>query len=121
MLNVNTGILPEWYTPKQFRDAEGKPVEKAPQFLLRPMNGPEKLIAQDECYDTDKSKISGRGYTQILEMTLMGWKNVFDPSQNEVPFTGKGDIKLLPFNLIVELTVHVVTAMDFKGEDAKNS
>lgn len=123
-LRLATGVLPEWYTPKaeQERVTSGQvKAEEAQAFFLRPLNGPEQLIVQDECIDLANKKIKGRGYTQILSYGLVRWKNVFDENGTAIEYTGTKAIDLLPMVTIAELASKVIMISKFSEEtDGKN-
>lgn len=124
-LRVTTGVLPEWYTTKaeEARVTAGEvKAEEARAYFIRPLNGPEQLIVQDECYDPVKKNLTGRGYTQVVSYGLVKWKNVLDDKSGEqVEYTGSKDIGLLPLGEIAELAAKIISISKFSEVDRKNS
>lgn len=117
-------IEPFWYTPRSERDEDGKPVEGATEFQLRPLTGYELQDVYLNAKPGEDGHVvfSGAALKSALLAGLTGWKNFGNGSP--LDFNRRQPVKnleFLDFTLTTELAAQVLEASTLTENGRKKS
>ena len=117
MLKINTGLVPEWFTPSGQEDSESPA-----RFKLKPMDGMQFV---DFCSEAKILPNGGmvptrKGSEIAFKACLIDWENFVDQNEKPIKFSPH-NFKLIPAEIISEIVGEITSRASMSEDDEKNS
>jgi len=116
-INITTGLTNEKYIPESQKN-EVNPAE----FNLKPLSGLEYMEVMSEMFQAEDGSIRMPGSALRLAISygLKGWKNFFDETGEDVPFS-KPNVGRLPATVLSDLANKIISISELGVAERKNS
>lgn len=115
--SVLDGLTPTWVKLDEDKDDEN-----APEFELRPLNGPELLHVESKLEVRGDVVVSSpEGIEYAARRALSNWRGIKDSKGNEIPFDKRKAIDMLDSTVITELGRKAYSMSRLSEDEIKNS
>jgi len=108
-----TGLVPEWFTPKDEEDED-----EQTKFKLHPLTTPQMAQIQVH-YNVEAQRIVATGLYLACQFGVKDWENLLDHEGHQMKFS-KASLDVVPIELIAELGARILAMSVLTGEEEKN-
>lgn len=116
-LTLHTKVASGWYI---LSDQEGD--EQPAKIKIKPLDGEQymEVFAESEQTRGLELKLTGLGLKLTLRYGIIGWENIFDEKGKKLKFSPH-NIKMLPMEVLAELSSEIINRSSPDEEELKNS
>lgn len=116
-LQLNGGLVPQWYTPKDTDPEDPTP----PGFLLQPLTEVQTLEVMGDGIITDSGTFipNHSARIKLLGWGIKNWRNINGPDGAPAECK-RGSWQQLPWNLLAELATEILLRSSLREAERKN-
>lgn len=118
-ITVYTELSPRWWIPESEKETE---TENQARFNIRPLTGKQEAAMVNEIVSVgDDFKLTDRGIVLALDYGLIGWENIIDENQRQIPYSKNARDSKLSGILLRDIAYEIMSISVLKDEHRKNS